>query len=179
MTTTERNEAIALHKSDCTSGNPALYVGTYRKYNNGSLSGAWIDLTTFADEDEFYAFCKDVLHADEEDPELMFQDYENIPDTLYSECGGVSAIYEWLNYSEDERDIIEEYWDEVDAQASPDDILDRLVYEGDFDDFAEEQAEEMLACSNADDFLRRYFDYKSFANDLSYDYNVTTHYVFC
>lgn len=179
MTTTERNKAIALHKSDMTSGNPALYVGTYRKYNDGSLSGAWIDLTTFADEDEFYAFCKDVLHADEEDPELMFQDYENIPDTLYSECGGVSAIYEWLNYSEDERDIIKEYWDEVEAHASPDKILDSLVYEGDFDDFAYEMAKEMLACSNAGDFLRRYFNFKSLANDLKFGYQLTTHYVFC
>lgn len=156
---------------------PSLYVGTYKKYNSGSLEGAWVDLTEFANEEEFYDFCRE-LHKDEDDPKFMFQDYQGFPERLYGECCDVSRIYEWFSYSEDERDVIEEYWNEVSSSASPDDILNNLIYEGDFDDFAEEQAEEMLACSNADDCLRRYFDYKSFARDLELDYNVTTHYVF-
>ena len=39
-------EAVNEHKSDC-DGNPSAYVGTYAKYNDGSLAGLWIDLTTF------------------------------------------------------------------------------------------------------------------------------------
>ena len=31
-----------------------VYVGTYAKYNNGSLSGAWLDLSDYSDKEEFY-----------------------------------------------------------------------------------------------------------------------------
>ena len=51
---------------------PSLYVGTYAKYNAGSIAGEWIDLTNFSDADEFLAHCAE-LHKDEEDPEFMFK----------------------------------------------------------------------------------------------------------
>lgn len=47
----------------------AIYVGTYAKYNAGSLFGKWFDLSDFADKDEFLEACKE-LHKDEDDPEL-------------------------------------------------------------------------------------------------------------
>ena len=66
-----------------------LYVGTYKKYNEGSIAGAWLDLDKFANADEFEAACRR-LHSDERDPELMFQDVETDPgcdwqEGLYSE----------------------------------------------------------------------------------------------
>ena len=63
-------------------GNPSVYCGTYRKYNEGSIFGAWLDISKFSDYDEFIDVCRQ-LHADEEDPELMFQDYEGFPSLLY------------------------------------------------------------------------------------------------
>ena len=30
-----------------------VYVGTYAKYNNGSLFGKWLDLSDYSDKDEF------------------------------------------------------------------------------------------------------------------------------
>ena len=42
-----------------------VYVGTYGKYNNGSLSGAWLDLSDYSDKEEFYEACRE-LHKDEE-----------------------------------------------------------------------------------------------------------------
>ena len=54
---------------------PAVYVGTYHQYNGGSIFGKWFDLTDFDDEDEFYDACR-ALHAAEDDPEFMFQDWE-------------------------------------------------------------------------------------------------------
>ena len=33
---------------------PAVYVGTWEKYNNGSIDGAWLKLQDFEDADEFY-----------------------------------------------------------------------------------------------------------------------------
>ena len=61
-----------------------VYVGTYAKYNNGSLSGAWLDLSDYSDKEEFYEACRE-LHKDEEDAEYMFQDWENVPEGLIGE----------------------------------------------------------------------------------------------
>ena len=52
-----------------------LYVGTYHKYNCGSIYGKWIDLDDFSNKNEFLSACFEV-HKDEDDPELMFQDVE-------------------------------------------------------------------------------------------------------
>ena len=54
-------EEKELHDYDYHSGHPALYVGTYGKYNGGSLDGMWVDLTTFSDYDDFMDFCH-LLH---------------------------------------------------------------------------------------------------------------------
>ena len=62
----------------------AVYVGTYRKYNEGSLGGAWLKLTDYKDRDEFLAACYE-LHKDEKDPELMFQDWEHVPSWMIGE----------------------------------------------------------------------------------------------
>ena len=63
---------------------PAVYVGTYHKYNCGSIYGKWLDLTDFDGEDEFLKACRE-LHAGEDDPEFMFQDREGIPSQFASE----------------------------------------------------------------------------------------------
>ena len=34
-----------------------IYVGTYRKYNEGSLFGKWLTLSDYSDKDEFYEAC--------------------------------------------------------------------------------------------------------------------------
>ena len=36
-----------------------IYVGTYAKYNDGSIEGKWFDLSDFSDKDEFYEACKE------------------------------------------------------------------------------------------------------------------------
>ena len=57
FTVPELEETIADHKSHC-DGEPSVYCGTYGKYNDGSLCGLWIDLSSFDDYDEFINFCK-------------------------------------------------------------------------------------------------------------------------
>ena len=75
-------DAIGEHKSGC-EGNPSIYCGTYGKYSGEEgIRGLWIDLTTFSDYDDFLNFCY-AIHADEEDPELMAQDYEGFPRQWY------------------------------------------------------------------------------------------------
>ena len=36
-----------------------VYVGTYGKYNNGSLFGAWLDLSDYSDKEDFYEACRE------------------------------------------------------------------------------------------------------------------------
>ena len=70
-----------------------IYVGTYAKYNEGSIFGKWMDLSDYSDIAEFYDTCRK-LHGDETDPELMFQDWENIPSALIGESWLVENIFE-------------------------------------------------------------------------------------
>lgn len=68
---------------------PKIYVGTYGMYNSGSLFGKWFDLSDYADAEEFYKDCYEYHHNEflsiVDYPELMFQDWENIPALLISE----------------------------------------------------------------------------------------------
>lgn len=66
----------------------AVYCGTYKKYNEGSLNGGWLHLGRYQNGAAFLEACKK-LHADESDPEFMYQDSEYLPDEFYSE----SCIY--------------------------------------------------------------------------------------
>jgi antirestriction protein len=72
---------------------PRIYVGTYAKYNNGSIKGDWLDLTEYSTIEDFYLACADI-HSDEKDPEFMFQDYENIPDGFIGESWLSDEVFE-------------------------------------------------------------------------------------
>ena len=36
---------------------PSIYVGTYEKYNNGSIAGKWLKLNDYEDISAFYKAC--------------------------------------------------------------------------------------------------------------------------
>ena len=82
---------------------PRIYVGTYGQYNNGSLFGEWFDLTDFASSEEFFQACYE-YHKDESNSngcELMFQDWENIPDFLISECSLHQDAFHYFEITSD------------------------------------------------------------------------------
>ena len=146
------------------AGEPSVYVGTYGKYNDGSLCGLWIDLSSFNAYDDFIDFCK-AIHADEEDPELMAQDYEGFPRQWYNEGF----------MSEDDFDNILEYSDMCDkhGQEAVDDYMefhDELdnfeeAYCGEWDseeDFARHIVEECYDLERSMGDLARYFYYEAF-----------------
>ena len=87
-----------------TGNEPSIYVGTYRKYNNGSLRGAWIDLTEYNTKSAFYNHIQK-LHADEDDPEYMFQDFENFPACFYGESYLDDRLWDWLDLDDNNREI--------------------------------------------------------------------------
>lgn len=62
-----------------------VYVGTYGKYASGSIVGAWLNLADYESKEAFVEACNK-LHSDEDSPELMFQDCENLSDGYISEC---------------------------------------------------------------------------------------------
>lgn len=83
-----------------TLANAALYVGTYKKYNEGSIFGKWLTLSDYENKEEFLKACRE-LHKDEKDPEFMFQDWENIPERLCGECWISSKYWDLLHACED------------------------------------------------------------------------------
>ena len=78
----------------------SIYVGTYQKYNNGSIAGKWLDLSDYENVNQFYVACHK-LHKDESDPELMFQDWENIPDEFISESYISNKYWELMTLVEE------------------------------------------------------------------------------
>lgn len=151
-----------------------VYVSTYKKYNEGSLNGGWINISDYSDKEGFYEACRE-LHYDEEDAEFMFQDYENIPENLISESwisenfftlrnaveklGDTEqeAFFVWCNYAshdlseEDAYDLVRDF---------------EAEYQGQYDDeeqFAYQIVEE---CYDLPEFAKTYFDYEKFARDL-------------
>ena len=164
---------------DWDNENPSVYCGTYRKYNEGSIYGAWIDLTACGDYDTFIDVCHK-LHADEEDPELMFQDFQYFPNKWYSEsCMDESTFDKIMEYADlDNKEAYEAF---VDATGD-DDIDDfKEKYMGKWDskeNFAEHIVSE---CYNLEQhgILAHYFDYEAYARDLFIgDYTFCDGYVF-
>ena len=76
--------------------NPKVYVGTYAKYNRGSIAGGWVSHLECKDYRAFLSKCR-ALHRGERDPEFMIQDNEDFPDGL--DC------MEWLG-EQDFNDVI-------------------------------------------------------------------------
>lgn len=161
---------------------PAVYVGTYAKYNDGSLFGMWVDMVKCGDYDTFMEVCHN-FHADEEDPELMYQDYECFPSAWYSESGidedTFDRILEYADMDDDDRDAFDEF-----SEAFGNDCVSsfRERYMGQWDsekDFAEHIVDECyrsafgrLQGKNLDEMmghLASYFDYEAYARDLFID----------
>ena len=162
-------EAISKHEWKHESDSPALYCGTYGKYNSGNFNGMWVNVSTFDSYDDFINFCK-AIHADEEDPEIMCQDGENIPDSLCSESMGEDEFNNLIKYCElcDEYNVsaVDDFleWDSTED-------LDRMhdSYVGVYDskeDFAREIVSDCYDLENMMGNLACYFDYEAFARDL-------------
>jgi antirestriction protein len=141
-----------------------IYVGTYAKYNSGSIKGAWLDLEDYACKQDFYEACAE-LHSDEADPEYMFQDHEDIPKFFIGETYLSDDIWSYMGCNMDEgvkKAYVEakEQWDEEDCQSS---------YIGQFRDY-EELAEYLVddcgVVGEIPDNLKYYFNYEAYGRDI-------------
>lgn len=91
-----------------TKTTPRVYVGTYAKYNAGSIDGAWVDLSECATYADFLRKCRQI-HRNESDPEYMIQDCSGFPDGL--DC------LEWL--SEQDFNDVKKAMQEEDEEEEP------------------------------------------------------------
>lgn len=142
-----------------------VYVGTYHKYNNGSIDGDWLDLSEYSSKQDFLEACAE-LHKDENDPELMFQDWEDIPLQLIGESYIDEKTWDWLELSESERQTVALYLDEIDCDAPIETALE--CYDGEHDseqDWARDYWDQSGLVSQLPDYAQNYIDYDQFARD--------------
>ncbi|MBS0027224.1 antirestriction protein ArdA [Chitinophaga sp. 22321] len=152
----------------------SVYVGTYHKYNNGSLYGKWLKLGDYADKDDFYDACNE-LHKDEDEPEMMFQDYENIPEGLIKEYWISEKVFEiieaFANMDESQKDPFLIWCTNKHYQLLKEDINDLISsfqddYIGEYDSEEDFALELIELRDDLNEFAKRYFDYKAYANDI-------------
>lgn len=148
-----------------TTTHARVYVGTYGKYNSGSIKGAWLNLDDYADKEDFLKACAE-LHNDEHDPELMFQDHEGIPEGMISESSINEEVWDFLAMSDEEQELLTLYRAEIDSDATLETAQEN--YAGTFnseEDWAYDYIESTGLLHDCPDTLKNYFDYEAYARD--------------
>jgi len=153
-----------------------VYVGTYAKYNSGSIFGKWLEISDYYDKAAFIEACSE-LHSDEEDPEFMFQDWESIPESHISESHIDESVWKLSEaYEEYGIGAVNAYLAVSCGKWSEDDFSDR--YRGEFKSW-EDMAEELVADTGMLDSipenLRYYFDYEKYARDIRLNGDMVEH----
>lgn len=155
----------------------SIYVGTYSKYNNGSLYGKWLNLSDYSDYDELLTAMYE-LHFDEAEPEFMLQDYENC--SFFEKLGLIGESYlsneifeiaQQINDSCYNIEVFEAYVDcigKMDFQGIYDGVMNYYIGEySDDETFAQYILEESIP-ENLPNFI--YIDWEATARTLMYDY---------
>jgi antirestriction protein len=146
-----------------------------------------MDLSDYSDREEFYNACRE-LHNDEEDPELMFQDSENIQSALIGESSLADNIFEIIEavskLSETQQEAFGVWLDYMSGNIANEDIDDLIEsfeddYQGEYKDEEDFTYEIVEQCYDLPEFAKTYFDYEKFARDLFIgDYYYENGYVF-
>lgn len=169
-----------VESADVNSDNTiSVYVGTWGKYNGGSLHGEWIDLSKFATPEEFKNYCHKKLHADERDAELMFQDVEGPAwvHSVISEYGmNYDMVWGWLALDDYEKPVVDGYIElyGIDGFSDFDDLVTSaqdayLGGEGqDFDDWVQDFFSETMGLMKVSDFLNKHYNWVDFDNAKMY-----------
>lgn len=145
-----------------------IYVGTYAKYNDGNISGAWLDCEDYADHAEFIEACH-ALHSDESDPELMFQDYEDFPRDFYNESSIDSRLWDFLALDTGDREIVSA-WLSENTLASREDLQSIVdSFTGRYASWADYAEEITTDCHIIPDYLVWYIDWEKMGRDMSHE----------
>ena len=147
-----------------------IYIGSYGEYNNGSLKGAWFDMSKFSDAEEFFDVCYDLMG---EDAELMAEDYQNFPEQLYSESPtrkNIQAVIDWAKMDDDDREILTAF---ADARGTFDinklsTAKDQLICVGE-ENYREAVLNIFYDMYEVSDGLKNYIDEDYVIKNFSYD----------
>lgn len=167
----------------------SIYVGTYKKYNEGSIYGEWLNLSDYSNYEELLQAMQE-LHQDEDDPEFMIQDYECseffIKQKLISESHLSANIYEiaeQINSSDYDFEVIEAYAECMSYYHNDvEDLLYNLSdsYFGQYnsdEDFAQDILEQDGSIpENLPSYI--YIDWEATTRHLMYDYMSSNGYYF-
>lgn len=157
-----------------------IYVGTYAKYNNGSIAGDWFDLSDYSDAAELMAAMAE-CHDDEKDPEYMIQDKEGprcitkaIDESMTK--SEWDAIYQAIDEAEDSHidiEVIDAYCENMGGSILDNKISDiEEAYSGEYgsnEEFAEDMADQ-LGYEIPNQWPYRCIDWEYAARELMYDY---------
>lgn len=174
------------------AGSVGLYVGTFHKYNCGSLDGRWWYLCNYADMDDLLADIAE-YHADETDPEYMVQDWDNLPHGVTASDMGECIDRDKLEMlfeleQSDDKELVEDYlgtgqniWDYADF----DELLDaaRNACVGTLDTqawnpFRDWAVEFFIECNDIPEKLIGYLDEEKIEREFGWDFHPGEKYVF-
>jgi len=128
---------------------PKIYVADLEAYNNGRLSGVWLDLADYNNADELMEAIQDFLKTSGGE-EYAIHDVEYIPSSMYSEYMGqrdFEELYEMIDLAKDNNlplSVVQEVVSQYDANAVDE-------FQGRYDsaeDFAEQLVDEMGGLEN-------------------------------
>jgi antirestriction protein len=105
-------------------------------------------------------------HADEADPEFMFQDFEGFPRSLYSESNASEELFAWLELDEDDRELLAVYLEHVDGSGDIDAAREAFAGKADSKaDWAAQFLDDTGGLEGVPEHLRNYIDYEAYARD--------------
>mgnify|MGYP005995223043 CR=1 FL=1 len=145
---------------------PRIYVGTYNKYNNGSIAGKWLDLNDYENIEDFYKACYE-LHKDEHDPEFMFQDWEYIPGSMIGESWLSDEFYDFLEAVNDSHIDYEIFLSAIEHGINWDSVEQSYIGEYDND---EDFTIAMLDEPEITHFAHYYIDWERCSRDYVMDF---------
>lgn len=158
------------------------FITNLGKYNEGYLVGKWIDFPI--DDDDFEKELASIgVVSGSMYEEWFITDYDCALFDMYGAFGeypnidDINEVAEALDYREDEFVALLEVCSYEDALDHLKDEDFTFYYDMTLEDVAYELVDE---CYNLPEIAQRYFDYKAFARDLSFDgYTETSNGVIC
>ena len=151
-----------------------VYVGTYNKYNSGSLFRQVVRPFRLFGQGRIYGSVPGTAQGRPR-PEFMFQDYENIPEALISESWLSDKFFELRDaiekLSETQQEAFFVWCDHHNNDISEEDADDLISsfedeYQGEYKDEEDYAYEIVEECYDLPEFAKTYFDYSAFARDL-------------
>ena len=157
-----------------------VYVGTFGKYNSGSIAGKWLNIKDYKTAKDFYKACEQ-LHSNEYDPEFMFQDWEYIPNSFIGGGWINPKLFELIHHPDMEQIDINALWDFLDdvdfTNLETYEIIEKFdeCYRGHWDSFGEFAYEYFYLTKICPTgcHCENYMDWDQYEYDLKMDYTYT------